>query len=194
MSKLNFIIAAVAAVALVIAFKVWHQASPPPSSPGGLNAYVLAPPKPIDKFSLLDFNGKTFNHNALWAHWTFVVFGSATHQTHEVSESLHELNKMVDVLSAKKQTPVPQVVFVSIDPVHDSLDVLKKYVTTFNPNFIGVTGDSSQINVLYQLLPPEKKSALLLLDPSGKLTGIFPVPHHSDAMVKDFKIIVQNAG
>ena len=193
MSKLNIIIGAVAVVALVIGLKLWHQTEPPQGS-GGLNAYVLAPPKDIPKFSLLDSTGKPFNNNSLWSHWTFVVFGSATHSTEEMSQSLSELNKVVHTLSSQKQTPVPNVVFVSIDPTNDSLDALKKYTAKFNANFIGATGDPKQIALLSQEVPPTKKSAFLLLDPSGKLAGIFPTPHHADLIVKDFQIIVQNAG
>ena len=193
MSKLNIVIAAVAVVALVIGLKLWHQAEPP-QAPGGLNAFVLAPPKDMPKFSLVDSSGKPFNNNSLWAHWTFVVFGSATHSSEAVSNSLSELNKTVHALSAQKQTPIPQVVFVSIDPTNDSLDALKKYATKFNANFIGVTGDSKQINLLYQEVPSPKKTSFLLLDPSGKLAGVFPTPHHADSIVKDFQIIIQNAG
>ncbi|MCH6584823.1 MAG: SCO family protein [Proteobacteria bacterium] len=34
-----------------------------------------------------------------------------------------------------------QVLFVSIDPEHDTSALLKQYVTTFNPTFLGLSGD-----------------------------------------------------
>ncbi len=193
MSRLNILIAIVALFALVIGMKLWHHTGSTQTS-GGLNAYVLSPPKDIDKFSLVDSNGKPFNNNTLWAHWTFIVFGAATHGSEEMSGTMSELNKMVHLLAAQKQTPIPKIVFVSIDPADDSLDALKKYAIKYNPDFIGVTGDTKQINLLYQNIPATQKTAILLMDPSGKLMAIFPAPHHAESMVKDFQIIVQNAG
>ena len=34
-----------------------------------------------------------------------------------------------------------QVLFVSVDPEHDTPALLKQYVSTFNPNFLGLSGD-----------------------------------------------------
>jgi protein SCO1/2 len=34
-----------------------------------------------------------------------------------------------------------QVLFISVDPEHDTPALLKQYVSTFNPNFLGLSGD-----------------------------------------------------
>ncbi len=34
-----------------------------------------------------------------------------------------------------------QVLFVSVDPEHDTPELLKQYVSTFNPTFLGLSGD-----------------------------------------------------
>ena len=34
-----------------------------------------------------------------------------------------------------------QVLFISVDPEHDTTALLKQYVSTFNPNFLGLSGD-----------------------------------------------------
>ncbi len=51
--------------------------------------------------------------------------------------------------SALKKIPVEKdsvrVVFLSVDPERDTADVLKKYVTSFNSKFIGVTGSAVDI-------------------------------------------------
>lgn len=41
-----------------------------------------------------------------------------------------------------------QVVFVSVDPNRDTLKLLKDYVSYFNPNFLGVTGERQHIDIL----------------------------------------------
>jgi protein SCO1/2 len=193
MSKLNIVIAVVAVIALVIGMKLWHS-STGAHQPSGLNAIVISPPKDVARFSLLDTKGKPFNNNSLWAHWTFVVFGSASHGTKEQSETMVALNKVTQLLQAQKQTPIPQVVFISTDPTNDTLDAITKFTAKFNPDFMGVTGDMKQVGLLTALLPATKKDVVLLIDPSGKQSGIFPLPHHPESMVKDFQIIVQNEG
>ncbi|MCE9633408.1 MAG: SCO family protein [Methylophilales bacterium] len=37
-----------------------------------------------------------------------------------------------------------QVLFISLDPERDSAEVLKKFVPSFNPTFLGLSGDSAQ--------------------------------------------------
>lgn len=123
-----------------------------------------------------------------------MVFGSASQHSEEFSKTMETLSSMYKTLQTKKLTPVPQVVFVSVDPAKDSLEVLNTFTAKYNPNFMAVTGDMKQIQLLSQEVPPNQKEAILLLDSSGKLVGIFPAPHHAAAMVKDFQIIVQNAG
>lgn len=192
-TKLNVVIAAVAVVALVIGMKLWHH-TPQSTTPGGLNAFVISPPKEIARFSLLETTGKPFKNSSLWANWTFILFGSATHATPELTETMNALNKMTQMIQTTKQTPVPQIAFISTDLANDSLEKINKFSTSFNPNFIGVTGDPKQIASLSQEVPAKHPTVILLIDPSGKLAALFPEPHHPESMMKDFQIIVQNEG
>ncbi len=48
------------------------------------------------------------------------------------------LINMMHLLDAEKIPP--QVLFISLDPEHDTVAQLNTYVTAFNPNFIGLTG------------------------------------------------------
>jgi len=195
MNKLNVVIAFFAVIALIIGMKLWHHtgASYTPSN-GGVSASILSPPHDVARFSLLDTKAKPFNNSSLWAHWTFVTFGSASHCSESCAETMKALNTMVQKLQVNKQTPIPQVVFISTDAVNDSLNIISDFTAKFSPDFIGVSGDMKQVALLSQLLPADEPDAVLLIDPSGKLSGIFAKPHRSDYMVHDFKIIVQNEG
>jgi cytochrome oxidase Cu insertion factor (SCO1/SenC/PrrC family) len=193
MNKMNLVIAFFAVFALVIGMKLWHH-SIPATQPSGLSATVISPPKDVAKFSLVDSKGKPFNTGSLWAHWTFIVFGSASHCNESCAETMKSLNQVIQILQSNKQTPIPQVIFISTDSVNDSLDTITKFTAKYNPNFNGVTGDAKQVALLTQLIPANQKETVLLIDPAGKLSGIFTRPHHPETMVKDFKIIVQNEG
>ncbi|MDP1559538.1 MAG: SCO family protein [Nitrosomonas sp.] len=38
-----------------------------------------------------------------------------------------------------------QVIFITLDPARDTPDILEQYVTSFDPNFIGLTGNENTI-------------------------------------------------
>lgn len=195
MNKLNMIIAFFAIVAVILGFKLWHHI-PNTDKSSGIHAVILSPPTAVSKFSLLDTKGKPFNNNSFWGHWNFILFGSASHSTVQQTESLGVLDKTIQLLQAHNQGPIPEVIFVSVDSTNDTLDKLNKYITGFNPKFMGVMGDSKQISALTQLVPAQDNSTrtVLLIDPAGKLSAIFPEPQHPDSVAKDFQLIVRNAG
>ncbi len=84
---------------------------------------------------------------------------------------------------AARMTPV----FVTIDPARDTPKVLKSYLASFGPQFVGLTGDSEAIKkmageyrVYYAKHPlpgggyaMDHSSELYLLGPDGKLTTFY---------------------
>ncbi len=107
-----------------------------------------------------------------------------------------------------EQTPVAfqeiQGVFVSVDPKRDTPESLKEYVSYFNDKFLGVTGDTAQLDAfarqmsaLYTIHPNEPgkpsdtylvshNSTIFLVDPQGKLFGRFPPPQAPQEMADAF--------
>jgi len=171
-------------------------------------ATIFSPPQEISKFSLVDSQGRPFNNNTFWGHWTFIFFGFTT-CAQICPTTMNDLNQMYQSLLKNQQNPMPQVVLISIDPATDTLEKLGNYVQSFNPHFQGATGDKSEIDkltshlgILYQKTKDKKtgletidhSGAILLVDPSGKLAAIFSAPHDPVAMAKDFQVIVSNSG
>ena len=93
-----------------------------------------------------------------------------------------------------------QVVMISLDPKRDTTEVLNNYVTYFNSDFIGATGDyadiygvSRQMNVAFTYTPIDDENYLvthngeiMLVDPSGRDVGFFKAPHDPAAMQANF--------
>ncbi len=84
------------------------------------------------KVSLSDFKGKAI----------FIFFGY-THCPDICPVTLANLNNAVNELGNDKDKV--QVLFVTIDPERDTQAELKKYVTYFNKDFIGLTGTPDEI-------------------------------------------------
>jgi protein SCO1/2 len=59
-----------------------------------------------------------------------------------------ELNRAVKLLGARARDV--QVVFVTLDPERDTVEVLQRYVPYFNADFIGLRGDADTTKKLAQ--------------------------------------------
>ena len=77
-----------------------------------------------------------------------------------------------------------QVLFISVDPEHDTPALLKQYVSTFNPNFLGLSGDlettrniAKEFKIAFQRQAEETQDSYVMehsagtyiLDQEGKL-------------------------
>jgi len=79
---------------------------------------------------LEDFRGKAV-----------VVFFGFTHCPDVCPTTLAELSAAIKSLG--KDAERVQVLFVTVDPERDTKDVLAKYVTAFDPGFLGMYGDAA---------------------------------------------------
>ena len=172
------------------------------------NGTVLSIPNKIMPFKLIDEDGKAFTNANLKGHWSMLFFGF-TRCPMMCPKTLSELNKAYLNLEQQKLVKyLPQIIFVSVDPDHDTPSVIKKYVQSFNVNFIGITGTQKQIkNFTKRLGIVYAKSiksdgsdydinhsgAILIINPDGKWRALLNFPHKSDIIVKDFVIIQKNA-
>lgn len=174
-----------------------------------IDGQYLQKPAPIDEFNLMDTQGKFFTKESLKGQWTMMVFGF-THCDYVCPTTLAELNHMYTQLEKiLPNTQLPQIVLVTVDPERDTIPAMKKYVRSFNPHFIGVTGAADEIQQLEKQLhitaakmqeegqPKDqykmKHSAeILIFNPQGEIQAYFSYPHKADQMVQDYQLILTN--
>jgi protein SCO1/2 len=82
--------------------------------------------------SLADYAGKVL-----------VVFFGYTQCPDVCPTALAELAQVMEVLADDASRL--QVIMITVDPEHDTPEVLKQYVQTFNPTFAGLTGTPEQV-------------------------------------------------
>jgi len=173
------------------------------------SAYILPKPDPVATFNLVNQDNATFDNSALKGKWSFLFFGF-THCPDVCPTTLAVFNQVHRELDQRPQGASDvQFVFVSVDPERDTPQLLKAYVTSFNPAFIGVTGNgadlarlSDSLGVVYQKVPgatPDQyfmdhSSAVLLIDPRGQLRGVFAAPHVAQKIVTGFAAIREQSG
>ena len=98
-------------------------------------------------FTLKDMNNKTITQKSFEGPFTAIFFGF----THCPDICPMTLNKMDIVLSKlKNKKKNIKFFFISVDPKRDTPEVIKNYLSSFDNNFIGITGDPEKIFLLSQ--------------------------------------------
>ena len=107
-------------------------------------------------------------------------------------------------LGAVPPAPTFQVVFISIDPARDTHALLGNYLAAFDPAFVGITGDDTELAPLTKDLgvffqrndTADKKNytvdhsaAIYLINPKGQLVALFSPPQAADKMAADYRRI-----
>ncbi len=178
----------------------WFIDRVPPTA----NGLVFENPRLLSTFQLVDFNQETFSVGQLKGRWSFIYFGySACGQV--CTETLTELKHLVLALSSKDNTRPIQVVFVTVDPGHDTATRLKTYLREFDSTFIGITGDidalaflAAELAAPFTLDPGTEESnaldhsnSIMLINPSAALQAVLTPPHNAQRLLADFSAIVQ---
>lgn len=174
----------------------WREPLPEPSALPG----VLWPnPRPIGAFTLQDHLGRAFTRERLDGAWTFLFFGY-THCPDICPTTLATLRRVEHDLAESTSAP-RQHVLVSVDPARDTVEHLARYVPSFGPAFLGVTGSDGELSKLardvgavFFLGEPESDgsylvdhtASIMLIDPRGRLVALFGMPHDADLIAARF--------
>ncbi|MDH3673710.1 MAG: SCO family protein [Gammaproteobacteria bacterium] len=164
-----------------------------------LSATVLSPAKQLSSFSLIDHHGQDFTLENLKGRWSWLFFGYTS--CPDVCPNTMSLLDTVVGKIAQRHSKEHQVVFVSVDPERDTIKVLSKYVPYFNESFVGVTGETDELNkfadelgILRVKIEADQGSgylvdhtaSILLINPLGQLQALFSPPHDVLKLVNDF--------
>lgn len=169
-----------------------------------IQGVILSPARKIAIPALTKDDGSTFTQDDLTGHWSLLFFGY-THCPDVCPVTMGVAAQAKKIALANNQD-FPDVFFISVDPDRDKVEMLAEYVQYFDKDFIGVTGDESlikaltlQMSVVYMKMSSsdtnyvvDHSSALLLLDPEGRLVAFMNPPHDPKTILKDFQTVVNN--
>lgn len=157
-----------------------------PASADDPGASVRSKAKPLAAFKLEDHRGSSFTNANLDGKWTLILLGFT--QCPDVCPfTLQNIASVLEQMSTRvSPSRMPQVVFVGVDPERDR-PVLGDYVHYFNDEFIGATGEWSELKPFVESLegfvridrksPDDKDyqvhhSAIVsVIDPEGSLVA-----------------------
>jgi len=190
-------------VGLVSAYQLWrhHYGPATPPTDDLLLGIVLAEPKPLKPFKLLDHHGETFDLERLKGKWSFIFFGyTSCPDVCPLSMSL-----LAQVYERLEKTPEiladTRTYFISVDPKRDRLEILKSYVPYYHADFIGVTGSAEALRAITQPLHTlyeisseidangnyniSHTSAFYLIDPTGRFYALFQSEFHDPKRIAE---------
>lgn len=144
----------------------------------------------LKPFSLVDHHGNAFTQDSVKGHWTLLFFGFSNCGGF-CPTTLAMLNQFVGQLESDIADKT-KVVMVTVDPQRDTPQILADYVTQFNADFVGVTGEflpikllSDQFYIAFQketgVAPGDQYEVahgeqIVLINPEGQYQGYFKPP------------------
>jgi protein SCO1/2 len=160
--------------------------------------------KTVPDFELLDVDAAPITQAVFDDRWSIVFFG----YTHcpDVCPITLQIMKNVVAKVAEQQQQKPQIVFMSVDPVRDTSEIMKNYISFFDKEFVGITGDMNAVHSLTSSLgivasftanseDPENyivdhTASLLLIDPQKRVRAKISAPHVAETIVADYLTLI----
>lgn len=163
-------------------------------------------------FQLVDQGGEEFSADNLRGRWTLVFFGFTSCED-VCPLTLLELKQFHAALPGNNLPADTRVILVSVDPARDTPAVLKDYLASFNPDFVGLTGDLAAVADLASQLyiarmdPPvtgqehadhgahptnyqvEHSANIAVLNPDGDYIGAIISPHTDHSLLAAFSAL-----
>ena len=134
------------------------------------------------EFSLKDMNNNVITEKSFEGPLTAIFFGF-THCPDVCPMTLNKMDIVLDKL--KKEKKLVKLFFVSVDPERDTPEVIKNYLSSFENNFIGITGEKEKIFLLY-------KSWGIMSQKIFSESGEYQINHSSPViLLKDGKYIAR---
>jgi protein SCO1/2 len=142
--------------------------------------------------TLADFRGKVV-----------ALFFGFTHCPDVCSTTLGEMVTVMKELGPDAARL--QVIFVSIDPERDTVDVLKRYVPLFHPDFLGLTGSPEEVakaakefKIYFQkqtlkggAYTMDHSAGTYLLDAEGRLRLFAQYGAGASALLHDIRLLLK---
>lgn len=98
--------------------------------------------RPVADFALVDHHGRSVRAEDLRGRYLLVYFGF-THCKVVCPRSLSKLSHILDMLGAAATEIAP--LYITVDPQRDTPAVMKTYLETSYPRFLGLTGSAEAV-------------------------------------------------
>ncbi len=170
----------------------------------------MTTPRELPAFTLQQSDRTQLVPGELRGHWT-VVFIGFTYCPDVCPTALAELAQAQKHWTTLPESTRPRVLFVSVDPERDTIEKLGEYTHGFHKDTLAATADipsleafTKSLSLVFAKVPLGKdapadqytidhSSALVVLDPQGRMAGVIQPPLKPKAIAEDL-IALTEAG
>ena len=186
-------------IAAASGWLLWPPTAAEPSAAALMDAVMWNKEQIGGPFALIDQDGRPRSDADFRGKLLLVYFGY-TYCTDICPTDLQAISTTIDKLGPAGESVQP--LFITVDPEHDTPEVIKLYVTLFHPRLVGLTGSAKQIKtvaraykVYFAKNEPSKKSDpvidhsgfVFLVGRDGKYLGFFPPGTSADRMIDSLR-------
>ncbi len=166
------------------------------------NGTWLPQPRTLPPVRLTDFDGRPFGNGTLQGHASLLFFGYTS--CPDVCPATLAILRDV-----QRQAPIAglQYYFITVDPERDTPVVLKQYLGTFSPQFVGLYAGRNALEPLMRSLAADTErrglpagnyqlihsATLYLLDTRGRLAAVYSPPITAAVLSADLHTLAQAA-
>lgn len=157
------------------------------------------------KLNLVDHDGRPVTEASFIGRWLLVYFGF-THCRVVCPRSLTRLSNVLDAIGPDLAQTI-QPLYVTVDPQRDTPAVMRDYLSTQYPRFLGLTGTEEQIaeakeafKVFSRPKPDPNDPAnydvphtaiTYLIDPAGAYATHWPEIRNADDIVSELQALLR---
>lgn len=169
-------------------------------------AMLHSPPKPIAPFSLERADEAGLNNADLEGRWSLLYFGDS-HCPDLCPTAMGNIVRLYNRLAVNPEVQQSlKFIFVSLDPLRDTPERLRSYVSGYHPGFTGVSGSEEDVKALarefsiyYKQQPPDDDGnyridhsvSLSLVNPQGRIAAYFIDLTNPEQLTTDILHIIQ---
>jgi protein SCO1/2 len=174
------------------ATRIFTQREPAPTL---LQGTAIVPARALGALDLVDQRGQRFANDRFHGRWSVIYFGFTTCPM-ICPAAMAELKDFARRVQKLPPAARPQVILITIDPTHDTPQVMGRYVEAFDPAFLGLTGSSAAIDSAAKEFSVARSTAsgqidhsttLYVVDPRGSISAVFTPPHTAAALAEDYR-------
>jgi protein SCO1/2 len=191
--RLSWLLVALAALCAAVA-GFWLARELDSSAPQLASGTWLGIPRTLSDIQLTDSDGHPFTTQNLQGKPSLVFFGF----THCPDVCPTTLVKLAQVKKTAALAGI-QVLFITVDPQRDTPQAVGKYAHSFDPTFIGLTGDQAAIDRVTRAfavaavrvdLPGgdytmDHSAAVFLVNTRAQIVGLFTPPFDTHRLAQD---------
>ena len=156
---------------------------------------LISPPWPAPEMQLTDHNGHPFTVSSQQGKVLLLFFGY-TNCPDECPLTMAHLKLALESLGDRAENV--QVVMVSTDPARDTPQALKDFMEHFSPSFLGLTGDSGELQkawkdygVTVEDGGETHSTYVYVIDPSGNVRETLPPDAEPNNIAADLNLLLK---